>query len=76
LTRCSVLAIRSKVIQAHSLLIRATGRAVGLHFAGANGGSVFNPIDDVLKALGVKLVTKSMKTPKAKTKASKKAPKK
>jgi hypothetical protein len=60
-----------------SLVIdKATGRAVGLHFAGANGGSVFNPIDDVLKALGVKLVTKSMKTPKAKTKASKKAPKK
>ncbi|MCM3872921.1 MAG: S1 family peptidase [Pyrinomonadaceae bacterium] len=55
---------------------KATGRAVGLHFAGANGGSVFNPIDDVLKALGVKLVTKSMKTPKGKVKASKKAPKK
>lgn len=42
-----------------SLVIdQATGRAVGLHFAGASGGSVFNPIDEVLKALGVKLVTK------------------
>jgi hypothetical protein len=36
---------------------KATGRAVGLHFAGAEGGSVFNPIDQVLKALRVKLVT-------------------
>ncbi len=42
-----------------SLVIdKATGRAVGLHFAGADGGSVFNPIDEVLKALGVELVTK------------------
>lgn len=36
---------------------KATSRAVGLHFAGAEGGSVFNPIDQVLKALRVKLVT-------------------
>ncbi|HEX8163100.1 MAG TPA: hypothetical protein VF538_14620 [Pyrinomonadaceae bacterium] len=44
-----------------SLVIdQATGRAVGLHFAGANGGSVFNPIDEVLKTLGVKLVTKTI----------------
>jgi hypothetical protein len=58
-----------------SLVIdKATGRAVGLHFAGADGGSVFNPIDDVLKALGVKLVTKSMKATKGKKKASKKVP--
>jgi len=58
-----------------SLVIdKATGRAVGLHFAGADGGSVFNPIDDVLKALGVKLVTKSIK--KGKPKSSKKASKK
>jgi len=56
---------------------------VGLHFAGANGGSVFNPIDDVLKALGVELVTKSIggtkKKPKkkpAKKPATKGAPKK
>jgi hypothetical protein len=34
-----------------------TKRAIGLHFAGANGGSVFNPIGPVLKALGVTLVT-------------------
>jgi hypothetical protein len=41
-----------------SLVIdKATGRAVGLHFAGAEGGSVFSPIDEVLKALKVKLVT-------------------
>lgn len=67
-----------------SLVIdKATGRAVGLHFAGANGGSVFNPIDDVLKALGVELVTKSIggtkKKPKkksAKKSATKGAPKK
>lgn len=39
------------------VLDSATGRAVGLHFAGASGGSVFNPIDDVLGALGVTLVT-------------------
>lgn len=56
-----------------SLVIdKATGRAVGLHFAGANGGSVFSPIDDVLKALGVKLVTKSIGGPQKKPK--KKAP--
>lgn len=28
-----------------------TGKVVGLHFAGANGGSVFNPIQSVIKAL-------------------------
>jgi hypothetical protein len=60
-----------------SLVIdKATGRAVGLHFAGAEGGSVFNPIDEVLKALGVKLVTKSIGGQPGKTKATKKAPKK
>jgi len=42
------------------VLDKATGRAVGLHFAGAEGGSVFSPIDDVLKALGCKLITKSI----------------
>ncbi len=46
------------------VLDKASGRAVGLHFAGANGGSVFNPIDEVLKALGVKLVTTAAKLPK------------
>jgi hypothetical protein len=29
-----------------------TGKVVGLHFAGADGGSVFNPIQSVIKALG------------------------
>lgn len=43
------------------VLDRKTIKAVGLHFAGAKGGSVFNPIGDVLKALGVKLVTKLAK---------------
>lgn len=43
------------------VLDRKTMKAVGLHFAGAKGGSVFNPIADVLKALGVKLVTKLAK---------------
>ena len=38
----------------------ATGKAVGLHFAGASGGSVFNPIREVLKALQVKLVTRAI----------------
>lgn len=59
-----------------SLVIdRATGRAVGLHFAGANGGSVFNPIDEVLAALNVKLVTKTITESQAKPakKAAKKA---
>jgi len=30
----------------------ATGKIVGLHFAGADGGSVFNPIQPVMRALG------------------------
>jgi hypothetical protein len=47
------------------VLDRKSGKAVGLHFAGfpdKHGimGSVFNPIDKVLKALGVKLVTKAI----------------
>ena len=40
------------------VLDQKTGKAVGLHFAGANGGSVFSPIDTVLAELGAKLVTK------------------
>jgi hypothetical protein len=44
-----------------------TGKAVGLHFAGASGGSVFCPIDEVLKALGVKLVTKPLASNKTKS---------
>jgi hypothetical protein len=63
-----------------SLVIdQGTGKAVGLHFAGANGGSVFNPIDDVLVALGVTLVTQLVGSPHAKPakkKAAKKAAKK
>jgi hypothetical protein len=42
------------------VLDKKTGKAVGLHFAGANGGSVFTPIDKVLAALKVNLVTKSL----------------
>lgn len=35
-----------------SLVIdKATGKVVGLHFAGANGGSVFSPIAEVVKTL-------------------------
>lgn len=49
------------------VLDQATGKAVALHFAGAQqGGSVHNPIQEVLKALGVKLITK--KLPKKKQK--------
>ncbi|HKS39631.1 MAG TPA: trypsin-like peptidase domain-containing protein [Blastocatellia bacterium] len=62
-----------------SLVIdQETGRAVGLHFAGASGGSVFNPIDDVLAALKVKLVTKSLAKPQSKPakKSAKKTAKK
>jgi hypothetical protein len=48
------------------VLDAASKKAVGLHFAGfpdKHGvkGSVFNPIGDVLDALGVKLVTKKIK---------------
>jgi hypothetical protein len=34
-----------------------TGKIAGLHFAGANGGSVFNPIQSVIKALGFTFTT-------------------
>lgn len=41
-----------------SLVVDAeTGKVVGLHFAGANGGSVFNPIQSVIKALGFAFTT-------------------
>jgi hypothetical protein len=33
-----------------------SGKIVGLHFAGAAGGSVFNPIEAVIAALNVKFV--------------------
>lgn len=35
---------------------KGTGKIVGLHFAGANNGSVFNPIGVVKKALGFRFV--------------------
>ena len=34
-----------------------SGKIVGLHFAGANGGSVFNPIRPVMKELGIRFVS-------------------
>jgi len=41
-----------------SLVVDAgTGKVVGLHFAGANGGSVFNPIQSVIRALGFAFTT-------------------
>jgi hypothetical protein len=50
-----------------SLVIdKASGKAVALHFAGAEGGSAHNPIDKVLKALGVTLVTKRLLVKKEK----------
>ena len=56
-----------------SLVLDAeSGKAVGLHFAGANGGSVFNPIGDVLKALRVTLVTTSISGPQARGRRSRK----
>jgi hypothetical protein len=36
---------------------KKSGAIVGLHFAGADGGSVFNPIDAVIKALKVRFVS-------------------
>ena len=47
------------------MLDRKTKKAVGLHFAGFPDkkgvmGSVFNPIDQVLEALGATLVTKAI----------------
>lgn len=39
------------------VLDKKTKRAVGLHFAGAEGGSVFNPIRPVLHKLGIRLIT-------------------
>jgi hypothetical protein len=58
------------------VLDEKSGKAVGLHFAGANGGSVFNPIDTVLEALGVTLVTKLIGESQAKSSGTKKPGKK
>lgn len=42
----------SKPGDSGSILVdKATGKIVGLHFAGSSQGSVFNPISEVLKAL-------------------------
>lgn len=41
------------------VLEKKTMKAVGLHFAGAERGSVFSPINKVLRALNVKLVEES-----------------
>lgn len=38
------------------VLEEGSGRAVGLHFAGANGGSVFSPIRPVLRAVRGKII--------------------
>jgi hypothetical protein len=43
------------------VLDKKTKKAVGLHFAGGDDASVFNPISLVLKSLGVTLVTKAIK---------------
>jgi hypothetical protein len=37
---------------------RKSGKIVGLHFAGAGGGSIFNPIDDVMKAFKFRFAEK------------------
>jgi hypothetical protein len=44
-----------------SLVIEeATGKAVGLHFAGANGGSVFSPIRPILRAVHGRLIRNAL----------------
>jgi hypothetical protein len=47
---------------------KGTMKAVGLHFAGAERGSVFNPIDKVLSALHVELAGIPRQKPGAKKK--------
>lgn len=57
-----------------SLVIdQLSGKAVGLHFSGSEHGSVFNPIDEVLTALGVTLVTKAIKSGRQPTVVKKKS---
>jgi hypothetical protein len=48
------------------VLEKGTMKAVGLHFAGAERGSVFNPIDKVLDALQVELAGAPRKTRRVK----------
>lgn len=63
----------SKPGDSGSLVIdKASGKAMGLHFAGADGGSIFNPIDEVLSALKIKLVTKQPSVAEAAKKAKSK----
>ena len=57
------------------VLDKASGKAVGLHFAGSDEGSICNPIDKVLKAMGVQLVLKEDKKKVQKIIAKKIAPK-
>lgn len=45
------------------VLEEGSGRAVGLHFAGANGGSVFSPIRPVLRAVRGKLISVALNEP-------------
>jgi hypothetical protein len=45
------------------VLEEGSGRAVGLHFAGANGGSVFSPIRPVLRAVRGKLIGVALNEP-------------
>ncbi|HEX2607729.1 MAG TPA: hypothetical protein VHK91_10135 [Flavisolibacter sp.] len=60
-----------------SLVIeKASGKAVGLHFAGSEEGSVFTPIETVLEALKVKLVTKEIAASVVPSSVGKGAPKK
>lgn len=40
-----------------SLVLNMKGKAVGLHFAGSPSTSIFNPIDAVLNALDIEVVT-------------------
>ena len=56
------------------VLSQANKKAVGLHFAGADGGSVFSPIQTVLSTLGVTLVTTSIGSPQRARRASKGRP--
>lgn len=45
------------------VLEEGSGRAVGLHFAGADGGSVFSPIRPVLRAVRGKLISVALNEP-------------
>ena len=58
LLRAGALYVVPKGGDSGSIIVdKKSRKIVGLHFAGSNGGSVFNPIGDVIKALGFKFVT-------------------